>query len=338
LARLPYLAESSRARLDYARQNVEGKRRAQETIAGRVLQKAESELREAAAEREELQQRRPRLEQQRRALKTKVDALAVQLDLLIEESRRLEDAEARKRAAEAELQASEIAVEKAELALHRTVVRAPIAGRVLKLAAYPGTKVGGLDSTAGHNSGTVVELYRPDMLQVRADVRLEDVPLVQPGQPVEIETASAEKAITGTVLAPTSSANIQKNTLEVKVALDDPPPTIRPEMLVTATFIAPPQASWDGQESENDERLLIPRRLVLSGGGGTSVWIVAADGTARRQAIELGKAGTEELIEVVDGIRPTDKLIASGYQGLEPGTRVTISGEDPALGVDDSRR
>jgi multidrug efflux pump subunit AcrA (membrane-fusion protein) len=109
-------------------------------------------------------------------------------------------------------------------------------------------------------------------------------------------------------------------------------------MLVTATFLAPPRASGHQQESENDKRLLIPRRLVLSEGDGTFVWLVTADGTARRQTIELGKAGTEDLVEVVAGIRATDKLIASGHQGLESGTRVTISGEDAPVGVDNEGR
>lgn len=337
LAQLPYLIQSSRARLEYARQNFEGKRAARDAIEGRRIQEAESEFAKAKAELEELQQRKPRLEREMEALQNKVDALAAQLKLLIEESRQLEDAEARYKGARAELESAELVVEKARLALDRTVVRAPITGRVLNLVAFPGTKVMGLDATAGQNSSTVVELYDPGMLQVRADVRLEDVPLVRPGQPIEIDTASAKQPILGTVLAPTSSANIQKNTLEVKVAIHDPPSTISPEMLVTATFLAPPRASSEVDESQKYERLLIPRQLVRTDESGSSVWIVDPDGTARRQAIELGKAGTEELVEAIDGIRSTDKLISSGHQGLQPGTRVTIAGEDAAIGFRNSR-
>lgn len=336
-ARLPYLIESSRARLDYARENLKGKQTAKDVIAGRLVQKAQSEMAKARAEFEELQQRKPRLEHETQALQNKVDALSTQRTLLIEETRQLADAKARCKGAQAGLEEAELAVEQAELALDRTAIRAPVAGRVLSLTAHPGTRVMGMESTANKSSSTVVELYDPTMLQVRADVRLEDVPVVQPGQPVEIETASAKEPIAGTVLTLTSSANIQKNTLDVKVAVDDPPPTIRPEMLVTATFLAPPQASSQEDESQEYDRLLIPRQLLESGDAGSTVWIVDANGTARRQPIELGQAGTDELVEAVKGLRPTDKLITSGQRGLEPGARVRIVGEDATIGLANSR-
>lgn len=336
-AQIPFLVDSAKARVEYARQNLEGKQAAKDAIAGRLVQEARSDLSEAKAELEELQQRPSHLEREAQALRKKVKALSTQAALLIEESRQLEDAEAQVKAAEARLEEAELAVEKAELALDRTVVRAPVDGRVLRLLAHPGTRVMGLELAAGQSSSTVVELYRPTMLQVRADVRLEDVPLVQPGQPVEIETASSKEPIQGTVLLPTSSANIQKNTLEVKVAIDHPPPAIRPEMLVTATFLAPPQATPQSDEIRERERVLIPRRLVQSEDGEHFVWIVDPDATARRRTVTLGRAGTEELVEAAEGIRPTDKLISSGLEGLEPGARVSIAGEDTTIGLGDAR-
>lgn len=337
MAQIPYLIDSARARVEYARLDLEGKQAAREAIAGRLIQKAQSEFAKANSELKELQQRPALLEREAQALRKKVAALSTQLELLIEESRQLEDAKARYEQAQAKLDEAELAVEKAQLELDRTFVRTPVGGRVLRLIASPGTRVMGLESSAGQSSSTVVALYDPTMLQVRADVRLEDVPMVQPGQPVEIETASAKAPLSGTVLLPTSSANIQKNTLEVKVALNNPPPTIRPEMLVTATFLAPPQPTSQEDPSQDDERLLIPRRLVQSGDGGTVVWIVDAEGTARKQPIKLGRAGTKELVEAVEGIRPTDKLISSGLDGLEPGMRVTITGEDATTGVGSPR-
>lgn len=333
IAQIPYKITSAEARLEYAKQNLQGKESAALGIAGRLIQQAHSEYADAEAELQELKQRRPRLQREADALRDRVAALNRQLELLIDESREVEDAVARREAARARLQAAELAVEKSRLAVQRTTVRSPVAGRVLRLVAAPGTRVMGMDPTSEHSSSTVVTMYDPQMLQVRADVRLEDVPLVQPGQPVEIETASSKEPIRGSVLLATSSANIQKNTLEVKVAILDPPPTIRPEMLVTATFLAPPRSEGNDDAAEQHERLLIPRQLVQSGPDGAAVWIVAPDGTARLQRIEQGRAGTEELVEVTEGIHPTDRLIAAGQQGLRPGDRVLISGEDATLGV-----
>jgi multidrug efflux pump subunit AcrA (membrane-fusion protein) len=136
---------------------------------------------------------------------------------------------------------------------------------------------------------------------------------------------------------PTSAASVQKNTLEVKVAIEDPPPMIRPEMLVTATFLAPPQAESPEEDSQDAERLLVPRQLVESSGSGHAVWIVDALGKARKRSVRLGKAASGELIEVAEGLAPTDKLITGGREGLQDGDRVAVHGEDSSIGLTAAR-
>ena len=52
---------------------------------------------------------------------------------------------------------------------------------------------------------------------------------------------------------------------------------------------------------------------------------------ARQQAIQLGKASTDRLVEVVQGLTATDKLIVSGRDELSPGKRIRVTGEDHNL-------
>ena len=333
LAKVPFLIEAAGAKAEFASKNLEGKKSAGSGIAGRLIQQAESEYRTALAEQKELQERQPRLQREVRVLGQKQEALAKQLELLVDESRQVADAEAGLKAAEARVQLARLEVQGTQLKLERMVVRSPMCGRVLTLLARPGTRVTGLSPITGQDSSNVVSLYDPQMLQVRADVRLEDVPLVEPGQPVRIETASAKTPLKGTVLSATSTANVQKNTLEVKVAINDPPSTIRPEMLVTATFLAPLRPNAETDQNQQQERLLVPRSLVDSGEAGSAVWIADANGQARRRSIRLGRAGTDELVEVSEGLTPTDKLIASGREGLKAGERIKIMGDDDNLGV-----
>lgn len=333
IAQLPFSIQAAEAKLEFARQNLEGRQAAKDALAVRLIQEAQSEYAKASSELRGLRERGPRLEREAQVLGDKVTALSTQLRLLIEESRQLGDAKARVKAAEARLEEAELAVEKAQLAVDRTVVRAPINGRVLTLIAPPGTRVMGLESAASQSSSTVVSLYDPQMLQVRADVRLEDVPMVQPGQLVEIKTPSSKESIRGKVLMPTSTANIQKNTLEVKVSIENPPSAIRPEMLVTATFLAPPRSDSEQEQRQDSEHMLVPKQLILTEDDSAAIWIVDPEGHARRVAVRLGKAGTNELVEVVEGLRPTDKLITSSTASLEPGTRVEIASEDPSIGL-----
>lgn len=333
LAKLPFLIQAAEAQLRFTQSDLDGKRSAQSAVAGRVVQQAESEHAIALANLMELQQRAPLLENEAQALQGKVDALSKQLDLLVEETRQLAEADAKVLAARALRHEAQSRLQQAELALERNTIRAPLDGRILRLHTSPGSRVMGMEANAAQNSSTVLEMYDPTRLQVRADVRLEDVPKVMPGQPVEIETASSTAVIQGRVLQATSTANIQKNTLEVKVELLDPPESVSPEMLVTATFLSPP-SSEKSSESNEAERLYVPRDVVHSQDTGASVWIVDELYRAQLRSVVLGQSSPDGLIEVKEGLRITDKVISKGVDSLQNGMAVSVAGEDQLLGID----
>ncbi|MCA9124910.1 MAG: efflux RND transporter periplasmic adaptor subunit [Planctomycetales bacterium] len=332
MEKLPFLIKAAKANVKFTQSSLEGKQSAKNAIAGVIIEQAVKDHAAAQADLEELQQRGPNLQREIKALQEKVDSLKTQLDLLVEERRQVEEARAKVVSSTAIRDEAKLQLRQAELMLERTVIRSPMDGRVLRLVALPGSRVMGLEDTAGQSSSTVIEMYDPKRLQVRADVRLEDVPMVTQGAPVEIETASSGKSIKGRVLQSTSSANIQKNTLEVKVELVDPPSTVSPEMLVTATFVAP-KLETESDESKETERVFVPQQLVQSDDSGAAVWVVDADNRAIRMAIQVGGSGPDGLVEIIEGLNATDKLIASGVDNLNPGDAVTIRGEDQAIGV-----
>lgn len=332
LARMPLLIEAAEARGVFAQQNLEGKQAAFNAVPGRSVQEAQSQNNIAIAELKELRARHPQLQRERDAQKKRSEALQQQLTLLIDERRAVATARAQVAAARSRLKQAELQVSAAQLRLDRMTIHAPISGRVLALVARPGARVMGLDPGGENRSSTVLTLYDPRQLQVRADVRLEDVPLVQPGQPVQIETPAVKGGLAGQVLQATSQANVQKNTLEVKVAITEPPAEIRPEMLVTATFLALPSPDQESNNSESSERLLVPRRLVESSGDSAMTWVADPNGVARHRAVQLGRAGTEDLVEVTAGLTPTDRLIVVGRESLIEGDRLSIT-EDSQLGA-----
>jgi multidrug efflux pump subunit AcrA (membrane-fusion protein) len=106
-------------------------------------------------------------------------------------------------------------------------------------------------------------------------------------------------------------------------------------MLVQVTFLAPELPHGQSEESRQSKRLLVPRQLVDESPEGTFVWVADPAATARRQRITLGSAGTDELIEVIEGLKVTDRLISGGREGLRDGLRIRITGEDPKLGIAD---
>jgi len=332
LAKIPFLIDASEANVKFTRDSMERRRDAEDAIAGRIVREAVNEHASAHANLQELKQRGPNLRREIDALQDKVAAMEKQMQLLVEETRQLHEAEAKVQSSTALRDEAKLNVRQAKLALDRNTIRAPMDGRILRLVAAPGMRMMGLQATAGQSSSTVAEMYDPTRLQVRADVRLEDVPMVTRGQPVEIETASSSGVIRGRVLQATSSANIQKNTLEVKIELLDPPSTVSPEMLVTATFLAPQTAAAVAESSET-LRMFAPSSLVQSGESGSVVWIVDANDSARQKSVEVGKPTADGLIEIKSGLRATDKLIASGTNDLAEGSLVIVTGDNQVLGI-----
>lgn len=338
LGNLPFLIEAAKNRRQLAAENLEKKERAGDAIAGRVLREAKSELAAAESALAELESRAPTLQLQSTALGDKLVALKNQLELLSEPKRAVAVAVAAVAAAKARRDQAQISVDAAQINLDRMTIRAPIDGRVLTLDARPGTRLAGMDPNSQQSSSVVISMYDPKNLQIRVDVRLEDVSQVKIGQPVAIETAALPSPLTGEVSWVTTRADIQKNTLQVKVAIHNPPEVITPEMLGQVTFLAPPQPISTTDVDREPLRMLVPRALVASSEGGSSLWVVDTEqSVARKQAVTVGRAGADRLVEITQGINPTTKLIAGGRESLVDGVRVRITGEERLDGLDSGR-
>ncbi len=167
-------------------------------------------------------------------------------------------------------------------------------------------------------------------------MRLEDVPQVLIGQPAIIETAVLASPIQGEVISVTTLADIQKNTLQVKVAVINPPKVIKPEMLGKVTFIAPPSLKVQEEGDESMLRLFVPQSLIMSGEQGTTVWLAdLTTGIAQIRSIGIALGSTEGgLVEVTSGLQPTDKLIVAGRESVSVGARIRVRGEDRTLSTE----
>jgi RND family efflux transporter MFP subunit len=335
LSNLKFAVERANVKVRVAQSELDGKTAAKQALPAITLLQAQGTLDSARAELAEVQQREPVLQNQRAALQRSRDAAAKRLELKVDERQALDSARAAVASAEAQVKQAQVAVTEAELQLERMTIRAPVAGRILDLVAAPGTQLmsNGVSLLEGRDSATVVTMYQPDQLQVRVDVRFEDLPRVGGEQPVQIESPAVGVPLHGTVLFLTGSANIQKNTLEVKASIDAPPGVLKPEMLVDVTFLAP--ESEAPQDATDEYRIFVPRPLVETGEGGTTVWVAdIATGVARRVPITLGDIETPALVEVRQGLTAASRLISTGREGLADGVRIRVTGEDPAAGAE----
>lgn len=333
LARLPSSIRAAEARRAFAEQELASKEKARDAVPAITVQRARSDLETALATLDEHRQQAKSLERERQTSAKRRDVLRRQLELKVDETRQVAEMQAKVQASDAQAQQARAIRDAARLKLERTEVKARTAGNILALVAKPGSRLMGINQAAAYDASTVVTMYDPKNLQVRADVRLDDVPQVLTGQTVRIETPASPVPLTGRVLIATALTDIQKNTLQVKLIIDDPPAVIKPDMLVQVTFLAPPRPNVEG--STPPLRLLAPREVILGSGSEATVWLAdQTSGTARLRRVTVGSATSDGQVEIVTGLNVGDRLIAGGRESLVDGARVRVTGNDPTLGRD----
>ncbi len=328
LQNLPFEVRRAEAMREYARIDHQRKVDAGVAVSKLTVDEAVSRLATAEASLEELIQRKNTLEAEKVAWSKRQQALKTQLQLLVDEKEAKATARSVLQASEARLRQAEVALAQAKLALDRTVVRAPVAGRIYQLLSPPGSHLGNMPTGSSESdSSTVVTMYRPDSLQVRVDVRFENIPQVSLDQLVKIDNPALEKPIVGRVLFISSEADIQKNTLQVKVALPDPPNYFKPEMLVDVTFLAP-KIEQHEDSSQEEMQLFIPSELVQRDGEQTFVWLAdQAAGLARKQNVTVVANPSDPMVQVTSGLNLGDRLIFNPPPTIRQQLRIEVTDE-----------
>ncbi len=220
-------------------------------------------------------------------------------------------------AIQARISAAESELEKAELAHSRTKITAPSDGRVLALMAAPGQKkMAGMDA---EDSSTIAILYDPGHLQVRVDVPLGDAAGLGVGQRAKIRcNLLPDMVFEGEVTRIEGSADLQRNTLQAKVRIEDPSEKLRPEMLCRVEFFeASPGTTGNPVDTSTGIAVYVPRSSVSGG----TVWICDSDSLrAEKRNVETSLI-RENLVRVESGIRPGEWVV-SKPTGLEAGQRL----------------
>lgn len=334
------LLEESRRELAKLASDIAAEAAKHEEIQEEFTRKNNALARQAASEFEVVQARlrlvsqqavlestrgmKPVLEARIARLEAELEAAQEHLELRISETRLLEEGKAGLAKAKAALARAEARREEAKLRVERMQVRSPAEGVVLTRLAEPGSKL--LLSADAPQSAVVLRLYDPKKLQIRVDVPLASAGQVSVGQGAQIVVdVLPERTFQGRVTRVVHEADIQKNTLQVKVAIEAPAPQLKPEMLARVRLMS----ESTGQREQGQQRVFAPRRLLRGEGDGARVWVVDQGRSAAvERAVKVGSGRSEGWVEVVEGLQPGDRLIATETGGLREGSRVQVTGED----------
>lgn len=238
---------------------------------------------------------------------------------------------------EAQVALAETDVDRKQLALDRTRVRAPVDGRILRLFAVPGQQR--MLGSENKDSGVIAYLYEPDKLQARIDVPLAEAAQIEVGQAVKVRTNFLPDVVfRATVTRITGEADLQRNTLQAKVAIHEPDERLRPDMLCRAAFLAPAQAAGSSGVATatgsalSRVRVFVPEAALVDRSGRTaSVWMLSGeDRRATLQPLTLGSERRDAFILAVAGANPGDRLIVNPPETLTDGARVRRVKPNPA--------
>jgi RND family efflux transporter MFP subunit len=217
-------------------------------------------------------------------------------------------------AARAELDKAESLVQLAELELSYCTIHAPSSDnrlRVLKILHNVGQWVD------ARRDAALVWLYDPADMQVRVDVRQGDVKAVRVGgESLIVTEAHPRKRYNGKVLRIEPLAELSKNTVTVRVRIEDPDELLFPEMVAQVTFLTDAAQSARTRPAE----LRVPAAAVLGESGARYVF-VSRDGLARRQDVTVRETDGSRAV-IGKGLQSGQRIIVSGLRELRDGQRI----------------
>ncbi|AYG67112.1 MULTISPECIES: efflux RND transporter periplasmic adaptor subunit [unclassified Rhizobium] len=226
--------------------------------------------------------------------------------------------------AEANLKAAQAALQTAQLNLDYTQVRAPIAGRVGKIAVTVGNLV-----AAGSSSPALTTLVSVDPIYASFNANeqtvtqaLSELPtsngVAPPVEqiPVQIGTASDNGTpIKGKLQLIDNEVDAASGTVSVRAVFDNPGGRLIPGQFVRVRMGQP--------KAEN--KLLISERAIGTDQDKKFVFVVSADNKVEYRPISLGDSSDGMRI-VTSGLNAGDRIIVNGLQRVRPGAVV-----DPKL-------
>jgi HlyD family secretion protein len=269
----------------------------------------------------EIEARIAKLEAQQIASQVSTEAAQNRLKLRLGDRQRLD-------VSRAALKEAEVQHERAQIRLERCQIRSPIDGVVMRVMVTPGTSVTAVNES-GSTSTPIMAVYSPEHLQVRVDVPMVEAAKIQMEMPAEVRLeAVADRAFRAQVTRISAQADLQRNTLPVKVRLLDTDPIIKPDMIARVQFFSP-QATKGSSTTTNQTfvAMFVAQEVIENKDGQSIVWIVDANtGQAKRRVITLGSRKQGELREVISGLAIGDKVIRQNRERLTEGAKVRVQG------------
>ncbi|GBC84362.1 Multidrug resistance protein MdtA [bacterium HR11] len=229
---------------------------------------------------------------------------------------RVESLRAQLRQAEAAVRLAQAQADQARQDVENCIVRAPFSGVVVSKDAQPGEMVSPISAGGGYTRTGIATLVDMDSLEIEVDVNESYISKVRPGQTVEATLdAYPDWKIPGTVRTVIPTADRQKATVKVRIALGIRDARVLPDMGVKVAFLGEGVA-------ESGPRVSIPAQALREEGGQAIVYVLREDRLERRAVRVTEKQADRVLLE--SGLLPGDPVVVEAGGPLKDGIRVRV--------------
>lgn len=197
--------------------------------------------------------------------------------------------------------------ERAEIQLSKMDIVAPFSGVIVELPYY----TEGVRISAGQ---PMVGIMSYDKMYVEINLPEKNMSDVEIAQEVIITNYTLiEDTITGRVSELSPIISTETRTFAGKLQIDNPDLKLRPGMFIKANIIT----------SKKDSAIVIPKSIILSGNRGKYVFVVGRNSSAEDRRITTG-IENQDNIEVLEGLKPNDRLIIKGFETLRDNSKVKV--------------
>jgi HlyD family secretion protein len=210
------------------------------------------------------------------------------------------------RAAAAQVAAAKGHYESAQAQVSYSEVRSPITGVVTDRPVYPGEM-----ANTGAPLVTVMDM---SAVVARINMAQDQAKDIKTGDEATLTPADGSEPVSGKVTIVSPAADLNSTTVQVWVQADNHDERLRAGQSVHVAIVA---ATIDGAT-------LIPAAAVLpSDEGGTVVLVVDDKDIAHQRKVQIG-VREPELVQVVAGVEPGERVITLGGLGLDDKAKVRV--------------
>lgn len=197
-------------------------------------------------------------------------------------------------------------IEAAQKAINDATIYAPMSGYISERTADVGEYV----SPSAPNT-KVATIVRTNPVRMRIEVPEQSIAQVRVGQSVSVRTSSElERSFAGTITRVLPGLNAASRTLIAEAEIENQGGLLKPGQFATVRILLP----------ETEPVVIVPLTAIKNEVGSSRVFVIR-DGRAEQRIVQTGE--TEgEFVQIRNGLRPDERVIASNVSQISDGTPV----------------